>query len=354
MVFTAFSNTHPFRSLSLGQIRFAKLGLALAASLSSMYVFAAPAIQAVEGNLLPGSEIKIIGKSFSTAHRVFDLKDSSDQYSILSLSKMLSASSTDELWMTEGSPWATPLLPVETDDGNRSGYIYQGRGKTYNQYLRPLDAEKNDTLYVSWLYKPSESPGHSGGSNKFIRVWDNHNGEGTRISWTGMHMTYSGYTKASWAGWSGQVNNWNRMELWVDGPSGRIEAKINGKVVHNVDDFVKVPNGIGLNVKLLGFDPSKADPYADMVTQIDDLYVSTTPARVIISDQPKWSDALIEGEALIPSSWTESEIVLPLNPDNQMLSRKAYVYVVDKDGIANAEGYEICGSCPKPPQLTSN
>lgn len=331
-----------------------RLWLFAASCLASLSVIAAPVIQSVDGDLLLGSEIKIRGKGFSSDARAFDIKDSSDSYSMLTLSRTLSVAGTENLWMTEGSPWASPLRPTAVDDPNRSGFVYQGKGKTYNQFIRPLDAESNDTLYVSWLYKPSESPGHSGGSNKFIRVWDNSSGADTRISWTGMHMTYSGSEKPSWAGWSGAVNQWNKMELWVDGPSGKIEARINGSVVHNIDNFVKTPNGIGLNIKLLGFDPSSATPYENMITQIDDLYISTTRARVILSEQPNWSDAMLHGEAVLPTSWADSEIVLNLDSNQRDFSKKMYVYVVDKQGLANTVGYELCAMCPKPPQLTAN
>tara|TARA_R100000322_G_scaffold162177_1_gene124651 strand:- start:431 stop:1393 length:963 start_codon:yes stop_codon:yes gene_type:complete len=320
-------------------------------------VSAAPSIDAIEGSLLPGSSVKITGSGFSSELRKIDLKDESDSYSLLTLGKTLSVAGTDNLWVTEGSPWAKPLLPVPVDDESRGGFVYQGQGKAYNQYIGPLKDADTKTLYVSWLYKPSESPGHSQGSNKFIRVWDDHSGEGTRISWTGMHMIYSdvtGETRPTWGGWSGKVGEWNRMEIWVDGVGGEIIASINGVAVHNVDDFVKVPNGIGLNIKLLGFDPSVATPYANMITQIDDLYVSTTRARVLLSDEPAWADAKITGDTLIPSSWTDSEVTLKLSTGERALIEKKYLYVVDKDGVANSEGYELCGSCPKPPQLTAN
>src|SRR5690606_17534078 len=89
-------------------------------------------------------------------------------------------------------------------------------------------------IYVSWWYRPSVSPSSAGGSNKFIRIWDNGSGYGTRISWTQMHLTCeSDKNYVTWGGWTGNVGEWNHHAIYVDLDTGNIKTWANGKLIHD-------------------------------------------------------------------------------------------------------------------------
>lgn len=324
----------------------------LVSSVIALPAVAAPAISQVQGQLIQGASITIAGNGFSTVDPGLSVKHGIKplSYRMFGRSPQLQASTAwnQPLWMSRGSSWATPMRPaaMSAPDASIVDYVYVGLGKAYNSYLSPFHGANNNKLYVSWQYLPSESPAHSGGSNKFIRIWDNHSGDDTRISWTQMHMTYTGSNRASWESWSGTVGQWNHMELWVDGEKGEIIASVNGVVAHKIDNFKKIDQGLGLNIGLLGFDPNKAENYKDMLTVIDNLYASTTRARVIISDKPNWKDARRYGEVQILQEWGPSKIIFKLDAGELGLDKLQYLYVVDKNGEANANGFKLCAGCP--------
>ncbi|MAL99302.1 MAG: hypothetical protein CL583_12740 [Alteromonadaceae bacterium] len=352
----ANKKTSVFRKVSV-------LALALSA-FGSASAFAVPTISDVSGQLLQGATLTVSGQGFTNADVDLAIKHGNGRsnYSLFgdepSLLNILDPRRA--LWMATGSSWADPLWPalLSAKEDPIKNYVYAGIGKTYNSWLAPLNNIRNKRLYVSWQYVPSESPGHSGGSNKFIRVWDNHSGTDTRISWTQMHMTYSGMARPSWERWSGTPGQWNHMELWVDGVKGEIVASVNGEVAHRVTDFKKVDQGLGLNLKLLGFDPSNSRPYTNMMTVVDKIYAATSRARVMVSDEPKWVDARHTGEVQLLKSWTPSEIRVNLDVSDIGVSKARYLYVVDENGTANAAGFRLCAGCapqeePAPSSPTS-
>lgn len=339
----ANKKTSLFRKVSV-------LALALSA-FGSASAFGAPTISGISGQLLQGATLTVSGQGFTNADIDLAIKHGNGRsnYSLFgdepSLLNILDPRRA--LWMSGGSPWADPLWPalLSAKEDPANNYVYAGIGKTFNSWLAPLNNIGNKRLYVSWQYVPSESPGHSGGSNKFIRVWDNHSGTGTRISWTQMHMTYSGMTRPSWESWSGTPGQWNHMELWVDGVKGEIVASVNGEVAHRVTDFKKRGQGIGLNIGLIGFDPSNSRPYTNMMTVVDKIYAATSRARVMVSDEPKWVDARHTGEVQLLKSWTPSEIRVNLDVSDLGIDKARYLYVVDENGTANAAGFRLCAGC---------
>lgn len=72
----------------------------------------------------------------------------------------------------------------------------------------------------------------------------------------------------------------------------------------------------------------------------DDLYIATTQARVELGNAATWN-ACTHREIQIPSSWSPSAINIDMNLGNFDGEDEVYLYVVDKDGNVNENGYPI-------------
>ncbi|KAG2389155.1 hypothetical protein C9374_014555 [Naegleria lovaniensis] len=226
-----------------------------------------------------------------------------------------------------------------TRSGNNNT-IYYGKGfhSTLGIPQHPAGSVY-DRLYVSWWYKPGQSPDSEGGSNKFIRVWDDFNGYGTRISWTHMHLTCENGTY--WNAWTskGLINEWNHHEFHVDLSQKKVLAYVNGKLhikatCHKNEKQVGKP----LYIQLIGFDHGDL-AYKNMTTSLDDVYIGNSTRRVVISKSSTWND-IIWSETLPVVEWSDRKIVVKFiegtfkNPSLLMDSTdKLYVYVVGENGM---------------------
>lgn len=259
-------------------------------------------------------------------------------------------------WQQNGNVWGSPFQFKK--DLTRSGTqseIYFGVGhKNFLGNPKYNASESTRTkLYVSWWYKPGKSPADEGGSNKFIRIWDNPNGYGTRISWTQMHLTCGTNNESpnnvSWKQWNGNVNQWNHKEIYVDLDERYIKAWLNGSLVHDLTcEKSKAYANVPLYISVLGFDHGDTT-YRSMNTSIDDIYIGSSLARVEISNSPKWTPVMIK-EIVPISAWSDKEILtLPINGVVR-LSSDLYVYVLNEKNEVNKDGFKVtCNQCPKAP-----
>ena len=214
---------------------------------------------------------------------------------------------------------------------------YSGTGKVY------------DRMYVSWWYKPSIHPNSQGASNKFIRLWDEGNGYGTRISWTQMHMTCdvpAGYKpEVSWRSWGGNVAQWNRHEIEASLDQPIVRTWVNGVAGH-VHPCVKDPKQSArpMYLYVLGFDhggnADGTNSYLDMVTEMADIYIANSPARVELSDSPTWSAA--QRRELQPvRAWAPGRIDLKYVRGTLPKGAQLYAYVVNADGSVAEAGQPV-------------
>lgn len=311
----------------------------------SFSAYGDPSIERVESD---GSTVTIKGDELGGHDLEVAVLDSVENRMVTEEANFSASLEYDEFWNQLGSPWANPLTPEEHDgpSGHEGNATYFGESKSFNGWPSIMDGKTNRSLYVSWWFKPSESPSHSGGSNKFIRIWDDSDGKGSRISWTQMHLTYN-EEASDWNGWEGEVGQWNLMEIYVDSDAGSIETWVNGKLTHDIDDFKKAESEKGLTIGLIGFDASFPDDYPDMEIDIDDIYFSSSRERVVVSKKEVWDEARKEHHAVLPLTWENSEIEVEI-PD--MISENVnnyYFYVVDNKGNANDKGVSVCEDCPE-------
>ncbi len=313
---------------------------------------ALPKIEGITGDLKIGATLTINGSDFSDIGNPRILYDQVDNQSAYQSLDDGSAVPLDQgIWTSGASKWGNPVEIVRTGDlrTEDANAAYFGKRKADLGWPDLFKTSTTDTLYVSWWFKPSKLV-DQGGSNKFIRIWDRYDGLGTRISWTQMHMTYDAleinYTPPSdWADTQPKPGVWNHFEIYVDSKSNSITAKVNGSVRHSLNDFKKSPNSEGLTVGLIGFDPSVSTPYADYNFRMKDIYISETQARVELSNSPTWNPKS-HREILNTLNWSDSSIEVELNKFAFDQLNDIYLYVVDKFGNVNEQGFPICGSCP--------
>lgn len=313
--------------------------------LSHVALAAAPTVSSV---VLDQSGITILGKNFGSENPML-FWDSADT-SLANFRTTEGAQVPEQLWKQNGNIWGKPMIFTKKIDTRtpRGNFVYFGEG--HKNFLGDPIHPKRDSLknkiFVSWWYKPSKSPSSEGGANKFIRIWDDRNGKGTRISWT-QNLLACGEGMQQWGGWNGNVNQWNHHVIYVDLEEKKARTWINGKQLHEIDcikheDYPNVP----LYVGLIGFDHGSA-AYRTMETAIDDIYIGSSLARVEISDSAKWSPTM-NNEILPISSWSNDKIVTKLRDGIVKLSGQSYIYVYNEQGVANANGIKIdCQACPK-------
>ncbi|MBE8716033.1 hypothetical protein C4F51_02390 [Cellvibrio sp. KB43] len=259
--------------------------------------------------------------------------------------------SANHKWKNNTNSYGKPFHFTESEDtkSHRKSVFYEATAKStflMEPNYQPQDSQRK-RLFVSWWYKPSMDPSTDGGSNKFIRIWDNSSGYGTRISWTQMHLTCG--EKVHWGRWNGQVNEWNHHMIDVDLEKKSTRTWINGQLIHDLacEKDPGYPN-LPLHVRLLGFEHN-LNLFQNMTTALTDIYIASSPARVEISEDSRWTPAM-KKEILPIKSWTDNKIVVGFHDGLVKTSGKTYLYVINHDEKVNAQGVLLsCPSCPKSP-----
>lgn len=327
---------------------------------ASLLAFSAPSINGISGEFKDGASLTISGLGFGNSGQAIPvLWDSVDNQDYLS--GLPDKSEVPEgggyTFDINGSAWASKVLVDKSKGrGIRESSYRGGSQKSYFKWSNELGSKNLRNVYISWWFWAGADPAGSGGSNKFIRVWDDHDGEHTRISWTQMHMTYvakdlNPENKVSWNSWKGDVGQWNRFELWVSADSKIIKAWTNHKLVHNVNDFIKSPSSKGFDLDVFGFDPNVADDYAGFRFNFGDIYISGSQARVEVSDTPTWSESGSHREIQIPVSWSDNKINVNLNLGALSNVNNLYLYVIDEKGNVNQDGYPLSLNVSRPKSM---
>lgn len=303
------------------------------------------------------SQIIIEGSGFGNSNPMIFWDDTSVAYSKLLASEGRDNVAPAELWQEITNAWGAPFTisatvePRSAHHDSEPNPVYFGTGhKNFlGQPVYQFPPKTKDTLYVSWWYKPGMHPNAEGASNKFIRIWDDKNGNGTRVSWTQMHLTCND-AAATWRTWSGKVNEWNHHEFYINMPEKRVVAKVNGVTYHDVKNCEKNPKFADkpIFVELLGFDHGSSS-YKNMTTTIDDIYIGDSQARVVVSNSARWENNM-ETEVLPIREWKDNKIVAQDIEGFIVKKEKRYLYVILEDGSVNKNGLALCPKCPNEPK----
>lgn len=333
----------------------------IASAFAPIQLYAEPNVADVQGNMVQGATVIVTGAGFGDIPERLHLFDdgSATVYSDISEGTTVPAGAGYNFAKnTFNLPGALKFtqrnLRVTTlDSGFRTS---GGKGYLHNAYAMggPNPTADHVEIYATMWLKPDEPIPYSGHSSKFIRVWDDNSGNGTRISWTQMHLTYPGGEGTSWGSWAGQGGVWNRLEFYVSSETGIIRAWTNGKLIHDIRDFQKDPKfpHLGINVERIGFDGGGADPPRFDHT-FSEIYMSNSRARVELCAAPTWNTRTY-CELQQVGDWSDTRIEFNLNLGQFEASDEEealFLYIIDHNGRVNGNGVPLCGECipPKPP-----
>jgi hypothetical protein len=73
---------------------------------------------------------------------------------------------------------------------------------------------------------------------------------------------------------------------------------------------------------------------------VDDVYVDTTWARVMLGNAPTY-EASTKTQVQIPKVWADGSVTVTVNTDSFAPGERAYLYVFDRDDNHNASGYPV-------------
>lgn len=344
--------------------------IAMAAAVAAP-AYSAPSISAVSGSATAGTDVTISGTGFGTkasATKLWDAVDNQPSYMSLagsSVSNLLGRSvPVGSSYVFNINSYSYPGAAVFSSADLRHPvqkmHYRTSSGHGYLQYPNALGGQaapsSQTELYVSFWIRPDASVSDSNHSSKFMRVWDDPSGTGTRISWTQMHLTAvdsAGYSAISWADWGGTAGRWNRMELFVSAPKKLIRAWINGRQIHNIADFRKDAAfaGRGLNLARVGWDPGGVSP-PTVNMSFGEVYVDSTQARVELCSQPTWAQCQTR-EVQPATSWADNKIVFKMYP-GMLTGGALYAYVIDASGAVNTNGVAlVAGKTPSAPTSLS-
>lgn len=320
--------------------------------LYSVACLSAPQVAGIQGEIKAGGTLIIQGSGFGSLGSDYrSLWDTVDNQSVFENFSSGTVVPEDKgPWARNGSSWANPMV-IAKDSGHRhsrSKTHYMGKEKAFLGVPRAFDNNTNRNIYVSWWFYNSYDINEYGGHNKVIRLWDDLDGTKTRISWT--QILLGAYGNSSWISWGGNDGEWNRLEIYANADQGTIQTWTNGKPIHSVSDYEKISTPDGMTIWLIGFDPNY-DVYENLEIRLDDIYVSSSPARVELSTSPTWKDAGNKREIQPFSSWESNRIEVDVNLGQFSEQDNLYVYVIDTNGNVNSEGVSICPLCPSSPTL---
>lgn len=301
-----------------------------------------------------GSELIVSGSGFGNENPMAFWDDTSSEFAELGLSEGSNVpSGSSNKWKQAGPIMGGDPLTFKKNTNSKTlkpDTFYFTKGDDAILGSPNLTNDNVDQeIYVSWWYRPSKSPLGEGGSNKFIRIWDNPDGQGTRISWTQMHLTCGTGGNVSWGNWVGNIDEWNHQEIYVNNNTSTVQAWVNGIVNHNTNNCPKASGGQGykLFIYLIGFNHN-LDAYADMENSLDDFYVGNSKKRIEVTNNKVWSPTS-ERDIIPIISWSDTEVVGRLFSTSKVrYSKEMFVHFIGADGAPIGEGVSLlCETCPK-------
>lgn len=319
-------------------------------------VFAQPQVQGATGTFATGQTVTIAGASFGSkvpaAPVLYDNFDAGTTGAVISGGWYLSASQSGKR-----PSYSTTRLRTS----GKSAF-QDFTGGNYNSTLG-LTGMEVGRLYVSGWYFSEMSGAASRNFKPFAfrggaaGDWGDPEGrlDVYPVNGAGSGHMYvadcDGHTLLNnWnLGGTAWVNNqWTRLESWMDHgtPNGNNAVwSITRNCqpwVENRGSFMETATSCNYtNLYLTSyFATDTGTPQPELRMYWDELYVDNTRARVEVGNASTWA-ACTHREIQIPQAWGATSITVRANAGAFTPGATAYVYVVNADGVANAQGYPI-------------
>lgn len=332
---------------------------------------AQPVINSVDGAVLHGQAIEINGSSFGTktvvAPLIWDNFENGTLDGTVQNGWSLQRENETYPIYTDVQKYGRGNLSltnhIEPNGGCQFCGAYQEVEESYELYTSyrfRLDVTGNDYLILK-LARLASTPNYGGVKN--------YNGAGTlkyqyqpMYDWGYVNLETSSDTDIKVTCTGTPAGDWHRIEMYykLSQPAGAANGAAWIVINNETDsrfmwkDSVTLEEGYELKLHSLLLPLMGANPREDgkFDLYVDDVYLDNSLARVEIGNASTWS-ASTRKEIQIPTSWSSSAITVNVNAGNFEDEEQVYLYVVDKDGNVNENGYPINIDVEAPPLVVT-
>lgn len=335
-------------------------------TLSAGCAYAAPSISTVNGTISEQSTITVSGSGFGAGPNVILY----DDFNGGSVGNPIPLGANVGSWTDVNGQ--TPIYAKTARSGTSSMRSYYG-GKAA-QLKKVFPSPATEVFLSYWVRIPDNTPfpGKDGGVKKFSSdsSWKmswlidssydgsssdvclpTHTGRGA-FSLSGNDFSLAKLASGSnWWSW----NSWMRVTVWLRANTSNTTG--SGQYLWQVVSSEKGLQATKASAPVFDADGPSQKAYrylnipgwirSDNASQpvYDDIYLSTganAQARVEIGDAPTYAGSK-HLALLIPDGWSSNSINARLPSASLPKSGAAYLYVTDKDGNVNAQGYPLKG-----------
>lgn len=259
---------------------------------------------------------------------------------------------TDCPWRDNGSNYGS-ITTYDTDNPRVSG------GASYHAaphgMLRDCGTTNADEfLYISW-WLHTNAVFTSNSATKFFR-WGYDGGyhyEDGLGAWQYNRIFPGQIEYDPYANWAGLPDIWNHLEAELDfrmldvDSTGHEVFRTNSSTILDVDvgegayedDLEELLSGPMTYIHLIGLDPSYPENIPDQITRWTDIYIDTSPKRVVLGNASTFDDCTVY-EVLIPTTWSNTKITADVVYGDYEEGDDAWVYVLSTVDTVSA-GYYI-------------
>lgn len=315
-------------------------------SLSNL-CYSAPNLTKISGTINSGQTVTITGSGFGT-HENYN----EGNYKWMGLTPIAAkfkdfndGSITSGGWYN-GFPAQNSIVTGGRVSGGK--YLKEQSVSDERSQVQYTMSKTNGKFYVSfWFMMPPNTQ-----SGKFWRIYGSGSAANIYLS-TGCESNYiRGYSECSAAscnpstewgtGTQFTSNTWHRVDIWMDQATNTFTVYKDGVQQWTKSNWVASQfggNGHTMDFGNMINDASRGCGTAGSYNY-DDIFVNYTKARVEFCDGSSWANRG-KCEVQIPLSWNSSNVTFGVNSGSFTTGQKAYLYVVDSNGAANATGYAL-------------
>ncbi len=257
---------------------------------------------------------------------------------------------------------ATGVINKFFKEGSHCAIYYNNQAGSINDEL-PVDFVYGETMTgpggITVINNEGSSLYPTGTSrsfnNKIIRFWS----ETFNNSYTGAQGLHGSYFNTI-SEYTGTTRYWNKD---YTNPLYQIPYQwITDEVIYKSSSEVGLEDGLwnyyqngilGLNNPIVSHNADYPEPYNSVFQHqvsngaqpnsfvyYDHIYIDDTWHRVLLCPESTWSSKT-KCEIQIPSLWADNKITLNARSGSLAGGSTAYLYVVNKEGVTNENGYEI-------------
>ena len=319
-----------------------RLLLAIILTIVPCIVLAAPGQPTPSGTYSHGETITLSvnspGAKSTAAPNLWDTVDNISSYSALGDGDAITTGGSNP-WADQSTLGNGDEVKCESTGSDQRGVstaCYRANSAE-SGYLLGRTLSGASQIYIAWWFNPASMP--ASGSNKFVRLSNSTYIYDRTFSWTrgGNNQSYvfynPDYCSVNWHDWGGTTNQWNLLEVWMSDDRG-YEITVNGTEVENAS-WSGCSDFDWNYVWMLGWDANEAG--AAISWRMDDIYIDSTPSRVILCSGSTWS-ARGHCEIQPATSWsdgTPGTIQVTFNQGSFQSEDVAYFYVVDSTNAAS-------------------